>query len=249
MASQFSNHFGRVASAYAASRPGYPAALFDWLVQQCAGHERVWDCACGSGQASLALGEHFHRIDATDASAEQISQAKPHPNVAYSVAPAGASGLEPHSVDLVTVAQALHWFDLESFYAEVRRVAKPGAIFAAWTYGLQHVEDSEVDAIVQHFYRDTVGPCWPPERALVEAGYRGLPFPFERIETPPFEMVAAWTLDELCGYFSSWSAVGRYVATTGEDPVQPLRAQIERLWSDGGAKRVVWPLTVLAGRI
>ncbi|MCM2264193.1 MAG: class I SAM-dependent methyltransferase [Desulfuromonadales bacterium] len=186
---------------------------------------------------------------ATDASPAQIDAALPHPRIEYRVAPAEASGLLDSSVDLVTVAQALHWFDLAGFYAEVRRVLRPGGVLAVWTYGVLTVEGTEVDALVQHFYRDTVGPYWPPERAHVENGYRSLPFPFVEIAAPPFAMEADWTLPQLLGYFRSWSATGRFTAANGCDPVISLENQLAPLWrEEEQRRRVIWPLSLRVGR-
>lgn len=246
----FSDHFGKVAGSYADFRPGYPAELFSWLADQCPAHGLAWDAGCGNGQASVALAAHFDRVHATDASAAQIGKALAHPRVSYQVANAGQSGLPDHSVRLVTVAQALHWFDLPAFYAEVRRVSAPGSIIAAWTYGVHQVEGSEINAAVRHFYHKVVGPFWPPERRHVENGYRELDFPFVRIEAPAFEMQAEWRLSQLLGYLRSWSATAGYLAAHGEDPLQALEQQLLPLWGDPARPRTVsWPLTLLAGRV
>jgi SAM-dependent methyltransferase len=249
MTATFKDHFSGVAKVYAEARPRYQADLFAWLAGQCRGHDLAWDCATGSGQAATHLANHFAHVAATDASAAQIAAAEANPRIAYSVAPAEASGLETASADLVTVAQALHWFDIERFYAEARRVLKPGGVIAVWCYGVFRAADPAVDRAAQRFYSETVGPYWPPERVIVESGYATLPFPFEPIEAPRFEMITNWTLAELAGYWRSWSATARYQAATGLDPVTPLEAELEALWGDPAAPmRIDWPLSLRVGR-
>ena len=249
MSQAFSDHFAPVANRYADFRPTYPPALFEWLASLVPRHDLAWDCAAGSGQASVDLAKHFERVVATDASQAQIDAATPHPRIEYRVAPAEASGLTDASTDLITVAQAMHWFDCPRFFAEVRRVLRPNGALAVWTYGVLAVEGHQVDAQVQHFYRDTVGPYWPAERVHVETGYRTLPFPFAEISAPPFNMEASWTLTELLGYFRSWSATGRFAAANGYDPVTSLEQQLLPLWvHPEQQRRVSWPLSLRVGR-
>jgi len=249
MASKFHDHFAPVAPSYAVFRPSYPHALFEWLASLVSRHELAWDCAAGSGQASVDLAAHFECVVATDASPSQIDAASPHPRIKYRVATAESSGLLSESVDLITVAQALHWFDLPGFYAEVRRVLRPNGVLAVWTYGVLTVEGDGVDAIVVNFYHNTVGPYWPFERAHVENGYRSLPFPFTEIAAPPFAMEAFWTLPQLLGYIRSWSATGRFAAEHGRDPVVALEQQLPPLWGDLQQRRqVTWPLSLRVGR-
>lgn len=200
----------------------------------------------------MALAPFFDEVVATDASPEQIAAAQPCPGVRYSVAPAEASGLEDAGVDLVTVAQALHWFDHPRFYAEVRRVARPGAVIAAWSYTLANVRDAAeapVNGIIQAFYAQ-MDPWWPPERAHVEAGYRTLPFPFEPVAAPAFEMRARWTRPHLLGYFGTWSAVLRCRRDTGRDPLADLDRRLAGTWPDPQeAKDIRWPVAMRIGRV
>jgi SAM-dependent methyltransferase len=242
--------FSSVACEYATFRPGYPPELFAWLARVSPAHEAVWDCGCGSGQASLALAEHFKVIFATDVAPEQIAAAKAHPRVRYSVAPAEHSGLADCSVDLVTVAQALHWFDVEAFYAEARRVARPGAILAVWNYPRPRFADAELDRRFLEFYSDVVGPYWPPERRHIEASYRTLPFPFEDMAAPPFGLDLRWSLEQVLGYVSSWSATARYRQACGDDPVPLLRASLTSAWPrDGSAVPILIPLGLRAAKL
>jgi len=242
--------FTTVAREYANFRPGYPPGLFAWLAGVAPAHEAAWDCGCGSGQASVPLAEHFTAVHATDVAAEQIAAAKQHPRVKYSVAPAEHSGLPDGSVDLVTVAQALHWFDVEAFYAEARRVAKPGALLAVWNYPRPKLVDPALDRAFLDFYTNVVGSYWPPERRHIEANYTTLPFPFETLQTPEFALELNWNLAQVLGYVSSWSATARYKKANGTDPVPLLQASLEKIWGDPGAQRPLrMPLGLRVGKI
>lgn len=251
-ANGFADHFAKVADHYALHRPTYPLALFDWLAGQTSTQDLAWDCATGTGQAASELARHFSRVVATDASAGQIAAATLCPGVEYCTAPAEQSGLAAASVDLITVAQALHWFDLEAFYAEVRRVLKPGGLLAVWTYGVFGTEggvDGEaVQKLLHAFYYETVGPYWPPERRHVENGYADLAFPFELVEVPAFSMAVNWTLDDLAGYLRSWSATARFREANATDPVAALERQLQELWGKE-RRRILWPLSIKAGKL
>jgi ubiquinone/menaquinone biosynthesis C-methylase UbiE len=244
----FHDHFSRVASTYAEYRPSQPDALVRWVVGLTPGRALAWDCATGSGQAARAIAEHFAHVVATDASAAQLAHAPPHARVEYRVAAAEASGLADRSVDLVAVAQALHWFDLGAFFREVRRVLVPGGAVAAWSYMSPHVDDAAVDALLhEHMYAaHRLGPYWPPERQLIEDGYRTIAFPFDEVAAPPFELVARWTLAQLAGYMRSWSATARYVDAHGRDPIAEFEAEAGPLW-DGGERTVRWQYAIRAG--
>jgi SAM-dependent methyltransferase len=241
----FKDHFSGHADDYARFRPTYPATLFAWLAEQAPGHGHAWDCGTGNGQSARGLAAHFAAVTATDPSAEQIRNAFPHPRVTYRVAPAEDPGLAAASVDLVTVAQALHWFDLPRFFAQAARVLRPGGVLAAWCYGLVRVSPA-VDPLLERLYDGTVGPYWPPERALVDEEYRSLAVPdgFVRVEAPAFVMEQAWTLDDLLGYLGTWSAVKRYAAATGEDPVAALAPALAGAWEGdpGHPRPVCWTL-------
>ncbi len=243
------DHFSAHAADYARHRPSYPPALFAWLAQQCPVRDLAWDCATGNGQAALALTEHFKQVRATDLSAEQLAQAQPHPRIDYRAAPAEASGLADSSCDLVTVAQALHWFCNDSFYSEAKRVLKPGGLLAAWTYGLLRGEP-ELDAMVQDFHSNIVGRYWPPERRWVDRGYQGMPFPFRDIAAPGFEIRLEWTLADLLAYLRTWSATQRCIRDTGSDPCLGLGERLGSLWPDPEATRtIIWPIAMRCGRL
>jgi ubiquinone/menaquinone biosynthesis C-methylase UbiE len=191
MSKDFRDHFGSVSSDYVKNRPTYPPDLFDWLASQCMSHDLTWDCGTGSGQAATELARYFDRVLATDASVAQIAHAVVHPKIEYRVASAERNGIDTQCADLVVIAQALHWFDLDRFYAEVTRILKPGGLIAAWSYGVLKIEGEEINAMIQRFYHEEVGPYWPPERKHVETEYRDLAFPFTRIPAPSFAMNAS----------------------------------------------------------
>ena len=209
----------------------------------------VWDCCTGNGQAATGLARHFDRVIATDASAEQIAHAVPASGVEYRVAAAEQSGLPDKSVQLVTVAQALHWLSFDAFYAEVRRVTAPGGFLAVWSYGFCHAGD-DIEEWFREFEEGQLGPWWNPERRWVAERYRSIPFPFREVEAPTFELHKEWTLTQLGGYLRSWSAVGKYVRMHGNDPVAPFLELLASRWKPAGARRDVrWPLALRVGRV
>ena len=245
----FSDHFSSLSAAYATHRPGYPEGLFDLLAELPRQRGRAWDCATGSGQAAVPLARRFELVIATDASAAQVRSAAEHPRVRYGVSAAESVPFRSGVFDLITVAQALHWLELPVFYAEARRLLAPGGVVAVWTYGRQRVDGGPIDAAVNHYYDEVVGPYWPPERRWVETGYRTLRFPFDEVPVAAPPMTVSWTLDELLGYIGTWSATARYRATAGIDPLPGLAERVAGVWGDGTVRRrVEWPLSVRAGR-
>jgi hypothetical protein len=246
---KFKDHFSEHASVYAKYRPSYPAAMFRWLAEKSPDRHCAWDSATGNGQAAIGLAQWFDSVIASDASERQIADAQPHPSVTYRACPSEKTTLQDQSVDLVLTAQALHWLDVEAFYQEVRRVARPTALIAVCSYGLMRI-DPRIDPIVDHFYGDTIVDYWPAERRHVDEGYADLPFPFDAIACPTFEMSRDWNLAELLGYISSWSAVGRFKKQCGNDPLPELSMALLSNWGDAGRRRTVsWPLHLRLGRV
>lgn len=241
------DHFSAQASAYARCRPHYPAALFEYLAAVSPGRDAALDVGTGSGQAALALAGHFGHVRATDRSIAQLACAPAHPRIEYVEEAAEEIGTPPASFDLVTVAQAAHWFDLSAFYGEVRRVLRPGGVIALWTYGLFEA-GSAVDAIVGDFYRNVVGPYWPRERYHVEDGYRSLPFPFTVLAAPAFRIETSWTAEAGLGYLGTWSAVLEYRRVRGKDPLGLVAPVLRAAWGQQ-RRRVTWPLYLRAGRV
>ena len=242
----FPDHFSAAADHYAAFRPTYPKSLYDWLATLVPPDVCVWDCGTGNGQAALALRAHFTCVIATDPSESQLRQAPRRAGVHYAVAAGESSALAGESIGLATVAQALHWFDLAKFAAEVRRVVRPGGVLVAWSYGLFTV-DPAIDEAVHRLNAGPVGRFWPPERALVDRGYVDIELPFDTLRCPDVQMTAQWTLAQVIGYVRTWSAVSRYRTATGDDPISAFSADLGALWGPADITREVrWPLVVRA---
>lgn len=243
------DHFSGVSSGYAEFRPRYPRALYEFIASVAPGHDRAWDCGAGSGQASLDLAETFRDVVATDVSVAQLAHGPVHSRVAWVAATAEATPIAGTSIDAVTVAQALHWFDHPRFYQEVRRVAVPGAVIVAWTY-LPSQLQGKVGEIHDRLMFETLRGYWPPERRHVDTGYRGIPFPFERLEAPTLRLDERWPLAQLTGYMRTWSATARYRRQHGVDPVVEVERELRAVWGDPEDRRAIsWPLVVLAGRV
>ena len=242
----FKDHFSKHAAEYAKFRPRYPREMFEYLGSIAPSRHLAWDCGTGNGQAALGLASLFDRVIATDASEKQIANAQPHERVEYRVATAEESGLESATVDLIMVSQALHWFDLDRFYAEAKRVLTTNGVLAASAYLFAQTEPA-IDAVLSRYYHDVVGPFWAPERKLVEQ-FDDIPFPFHEIRPPRFAMTAQWNLDRLVNYLRTWSSSQRFMEATGSDPVEKIIDDLRAAWGNRDQTReVIWPLTLRAG--
>lgn len=241
--------FAEQASEYAQYRFGYPKTFIQSLAALPGQKELAWDAGCGSGQASVGLVNFFKRVLATDISAAQIEHAFQHPKIQYQVSAAEDSGLPDASVDLITAAQAVHWFNIEEFYREVKRVLKPGGAIAIWCYPLPASQPA-IDEVIHSFYHHVLKGCWSPRVKLVEEGYRHLPFPFQEIPIAPFTVKTNWTYADILGHLSSWSAVKEYQRQNDRNPVAEVERDLLAAWGDVG-KQVTfeWPLHIKAGRL
>lgn len=248
MSESFRDHFSGCAAEYRAFRPTYPPELFEFLAAAAPGRELAWDAGTGNGQAAVGLAAHFARVVATDASAGQLANAGRHPRVEYAVATAEECPLPDGRADLILAAQALHWFDRPRFYAEVRRVAKPGGLFAATCYHSPSA-GPEVDPVLRE-WEEFIRPHWPPGREWVDAGYRTIPFPFPELDVPRFAVAVAAPLAQFLGYLGTWSAAQTYRKTHGSDPLARFAAPFAAAWGDPTEPRTLrWELTVRLGRV
>ena len=244
----FKDHFSGHAAQYAKFRPVYPDELFDWLAREAPARARAVDAATGNGQAAVALASRFESVIALDASAQQVANATLHERVEYRVARAEETGIEDSSVDLVTVAQALHWLDHGRFFAEASRILRPRGLLAVWGYSNATVSP-DFDGEFIGFYTRIVGPYWPPERVIVEARYAPVVLPFAEIAAPPFALEQDMNGEGFAGYVGTWSAVQRYRQAVGQDPLPLIQPAIDRCWpTPDTIRRVRWPLFLRVGR-
>ena len=242
------DNFSQRASIYAQYRPHYPSALFEYIISFVKEKELAWDCGTGNGQSARALCNYFKKVFATDISQKQIDNAYKAPNIFYATEPAEQTSLANKTVHLITVAQAIHWFNFEKFYAEVKRVAKPGAVIAVWTYSLLHISD-DIDKIISNFHFKTLENYWDPERKYVNDGYTSIPFPFTEIETPTFIIEVNWSLKELSGYVNTWSALQKYIHAHSFNPVNELINKIQPHWGNKVKRNIVFPVHLRLGII
>ncbi len=243
------NFFSPIAKDYARYRPTYPEELFSYLASLAPTRALAWDCATGSGQAAASLVHQFEEVIATDISDELLAHAAPHPRITYRNANALNSGIAQHSVDLVTVANAMHWFHGDAFELEVRRVLRPGGIMAAWSFAFADILP-EVDQLTRKMHNVIVDPFWIGPNRIVEHSYKDLEFGFTRIVPPAIGMTSTWDLHQLEGYLRTWSASVKYVKHHGVDPVSLVHDELLAAWGDPlSAREVRWQMNLLVGRM
>jgi len=245
----FNDNFSKQASIYAQYRPSYPHELYDYLSELTPAHELAWDCGTGNGQSAIHLADFYESVYASDPSEAQINNAFAHDRVTYKIEKAEESTLKDHSVDLVAIAQAIHWFDYDKFYEEVKRVLKKGGIIATWAYGIPSI-NKELDVLIKHFHQKTVGPYWPIETRSIDQEYTTIPFPFREIEPPEFYIRKRFKMEDLLGHLLSWSATQRFIEQVGQNPIDQLRPEVEKIWGNPQlVKDAVWKIYLRVGKI
>lgn len=245
----FKDHFSKQSQLYSRYRPLYPEELFSFLATLTTAHDLAWDSGTGNGQAAIALSKHYALVYATDPSSEQLKNRLPGERIEFRIERAETCSLPDQSVDIATVANALHWYDWNLFYNEVNRVVKPGGILAVWSYALPVIHP-EIDQLVAYLHNDILNDYWLEENRLVEHGYRDIPFPFEEITCPALYSKRTMTLEDILGYLHTWSAVQRYIEANNKNPIDQIREELDRLNTSGGkAFDVHWKLLLRVGRI
>lgn len=238
------DNFSEQAGSYARYRPRYPENLFAYIMGFVKEKNCAWDCGTGNGQSAQELCKVFDTVIATDISQAQLDNAFRAPNILYSLQPAEKTSIATASADLITVSQALHWFKFDAFYAEVNRVAKPGAMIAAWTYSLLRIS-AAIDAVIRHYHDTVLGKYWDAERKYVDEQYRHIPFPYARIATPVFSIEYNWNIHELEGYLHTWSALQKYIRAKNDNPVDAVIKTIKPLWGTAEKRTIIFPLHLL----
>ena len=244
--------FSNQSEIYKKYRPGYPKELYDFILATIKLDDRneCWDCGTGNGQVAKVLSKYFKTIHATDISANQINHAEKNPNIAYSITRSEKTPFKENQFDLITVAQAIHWFDIKAFTSEVKRVGKNGSKICVWGYGLINV-DEKVNPIIQRFYNDLTGPYWNTERRHIDSNYETINFDFAALEAPKnLKIRSNWKLDELIGFLNSWSAVQNYMKeNNGENPVEKIVDELAEVWPGNIIKQVSFPIFMKIGII
>jgi len=250
-------HFQTGGAEYAQFRPSYPeslGALLATLVQKSQLTPKLAvDVGCGSGQLTSLLAPHFGQVVGIDPSASQLQHAEPHANVRYQQGHAEQLDIADASADLIVAAQAAHWFDLDAFYAEVKRIAKPGAVIALISYGVPFIYDA-VNSVFQQAYWQDVHRFWPPERQHVENAYSQLYFPFSAISLAhiPGDQLSYqrhMNLPEFINYIKTWSAYQQALKQEQTHGFETFFSKLEAVWNPSDKKHIIWPLTLKAGRL
>ncbi|MCX2582363.1 class I SAM-dependent methyltransferase [Pedobacter sp. MR22-3] len=241
------DNFSTQAAEYAIYRPTYPVELYDFLFKLVEQKDTAWDCATGNGQVARILAQHFRQVYATDISEKQLSQALKLPNILYKVESSDQVNVADQSFDLITVAQAIHWFNFEAFYSEVKRTLKPNGLIAVMGYGLMLI-DKKVDQVIYKLYEDILGKYWDSERRYIEEGYKTIPFPFEEITAPHFQIKTTWNFNQLIGYLNTWSSLQHYKKANERNPLEYVMIELKEAWGNDADKEVRFPVLLRVGR-
>lgn len=241
------DNFSTQSAEYAIYRPTYPQELYDYLLNLVNNTDTAWDCATGNGQVARVLAQRFKSVYATDISEQQLHQALKMPNIVYDVAPAEKINVPDQSFDLITVAQAIHWFNFEAFYSEVKRTLKPNGLLAVIGYGIMFI-DKKVDKAIHKLYEDILGKYWDSERRYIEEEYKTIPFPFEEIIAPHFQIKTKWTFNQMIGYLNTWSSLQHYKKANDRNPLEYMFTELKEAWGDDATKDVHFPILLRVGR-
>jgi len=242
------DNFSTQSAEYAIYRPTYPQELYDFIFSLVDEKDAAWDCATGNGQVARVLAQHFQQVYATDISEKQLSQALKLPNILYKVEAADRADVPDQSFNLITVAQAIHWFNFDAFYAEVRRALKADGVIAVIGYGLMLI-DKKIDPVIHKLYEDILGKYWDSERRYIEEGYKTIPFPFEEIEAPHFQIKTTWNFSQLIGYLNTWSSLQHYKKANERNPLEYLLTELKEAWGDDAEKDLRFPILLRIGKV
>jgi SAM-dependent methyltransferase len=242
------DNFSASPEQYAKYRPDYPQSIFDFIYPLLNEKVKAWDCGTGNGQVAQELSKDFELVEATDISEQQLSHAFQADNINYSTQPAEQTNFEDNSFDLITVAQAVHWFDIEKFNTEVKRIGKPNGIIALIGYELNNIT-SEIDQIIRHFYSNIIGEYWDSERKHIQNRYQQIPFPFRELEAPEIQNIKLWRFEHLIGYLNTWSAVHHFIDKNNYNPISEVEDELRKAWGNQDVRRVIFPIIFRVGRI
>ena len=244
MKDNFSNH----AADYAKFRPTYPEELYAYLYKIIPQKFKAWDVATGNGQVAAELAKVFKAVLATDLSAKQLAEAPQLENITYRVQTAEEPFDTQEQFDLITVAQAIHWFDFDKFYNQIQAHLKPDGVFAVIGYSVLETS-GKLNEVIQHFYKDITNPYWDPERKYLDENYQTIPFPFKELKTPQLAMPVYWTVQELLNYLNTWSAVKHYEKAHGESPLALIQDAVYTHWGTAVQRKFDFPLLLRLGKL
>jgi ubiquinone/menaquinone biosynthesis C-methylase UbiE len=240
------DNFSVQSAGYAQFRPTYPSELYDFLFSLLSEQHTAWDCATGNGQVARELARNFTDVYGTDISQNQLSHAVQKDNITYLLQSSDKSTFEDNTFDLITVAQAIHWFNFDAFYAEVKRTLKPFGVFAAFGYGVMQINE-ELDIIIHKLYKTILGPYWDEERKYIDQGYHTLPFPFQEVPVPELSIKTSWNFEQLSGYLNTWSAVQHYKKANDSNPLDLVISDLQDAWGDA-ERDVIFPILMRVGK-